>query len=189
MGGVPHPSSRRGADICVFEGSVARPISGHGVGNLWLLFCALFIFVRWSFPRKVLCQSSKSGLADPREKETCLSLCGKPCSEAGTLTSHCSLDHFLGPLFSLLPQAHQRQPGSCGRCCRRWPSALVCPGALAWVRGALSSLSAPPGHRQKGQALRSPVDGRRGLGWHRQAEGPGPGKGLCPAGVRKAVGT
>lgn len=83
LGGVPHPSSRGGANICVLEGSEARPGSGHGAGKLWLLPWALFMFVRWSFPRKAPCQSSKFGLADPRVKGTCPCLCGKPCSEAG----------------------------------------------------------------------------------------------------------
>lgn len=77
LGGVPHPGSKRGADICVPEGSEAGPASGHGVGVWWLLF------VPWSSPRKVPCQSSKSGLADPREEGTCLCLCGRQCSDAG----------------------------------------------------------------------------------------------------------
>jgi hypothetical protein len=85
LGGVPHPSSRGVADICVLESSEARPVSGRGVGRLWPLLCALFICVRfvWSFPGNVPCQSSKSGLADPRVKGTCPCLCGKQCSEAG----------------------------------------------------------------------------------------------------------
>lgn len=105
LGGVPHPSSRGGADICVLEGSETRPGSGHGVGKLWLLLWALFMFVRWSFPRKVPCQSSKFGLADPRVKGTCPCLCGKPSrvqkqGRGGSeqLFSPCPLDNFLGPL-------------------------------------------------------------------------------------------
>lgn len=88
LGGVPHPSSRRGADICVLESSAARPVSGHGVGRLWPLLCALFMcsFV-WSFPRNVPCQSSKFSLADPRVKGTCPCLCRKQCSEAGAGSS------------------------------------------------------------------------------------------------------
>lgn len=145
LGGVPHPSSRRGADICVLEGSEARPVSGHRVGKLWLPFSALFIFVRWSFPRKVPCQSSKFGLADPREKGTCPCLCGKPCSEAGEgsseqLISPCPLDNFLGPLLSLFLQAHQSQ---------------------LWKACYHSPLSE---HGQKSRALQSPVERQRGLG-------------------------
>lgn len=78
LGGVPHPSSRRGADICVPEGSEARPASGHGGRSAMAV-----LFVPWSSPRKVPCQSSKSGWADPREEGTCLCLCGRQCSEAG----------------------------------------------------------------------------------------------------------
>lgn len=99
LGGVPHPSSRGGADICVLEGGEARPGSGHGVGKLWLLLWALFMFVRWSFPRKVPCQSSKFGLADGRVKGTCPCLCGKPRSEAGVgRGGSVPEDNFLGPL-------------------------------------------------------------------------------------------
>lgn len=81
LGGVP-PKFKRGADMCVIEGDAARRTSGHGVGNLCLPLCALFVFVHWSFPRKVPCQSSKFSLAEPRGKETCLCLCRKQCSEA-----------------------------------------------------------------------------------------------------------
>lgn len=56
------------------------------------------------------------------------------------------------------------------------------------MREAFCSLKAPPERRLKGQALPSPTGGHGALGWHMQAVGlSGPGKGLCPAGAKKAV--
>lgn len=63
------------------DGSVARPgwgwLQSLCVGNPGMpLYVPVFSSGRQSFPRKVSCQSSKFGLAYPREKETCLHLCG-----------------------------------------------------------------------------------------------------------------
>lgn len=138
--------------------------------NLWLLFCALFIFVRWSFPRKVPCQSSKFGLADPRGEETCLCLSVQRGSEAGGGSSEELISQVSGQLpgpLRLFPQAHQRKLGSQAKPWKvllkmSYPS--VYQGALAWLRGALSCLSAPLEHRQKSQALQGLVEGPEGPG-------------------------
>lgn len=79
LGGVPHPSSRTGADVSVsLDGSVARPISGWlkvAGEETWARLCVHLVCVLFwllLFPREVPCQSSKSCSADPRERETCL---------------------------------------------------------------------------------------------------------------------
>lgn len=136
-------------------------MSGHGVGNLWLLFCALFIFIPWSFPRKVACQSSKFGLADPREKETCLCLCGKQhekweraaLSSSLTGTTSYSLGHTKVSSGRAVVEGATEDELT-----------LRLPGSTGLGEGALSSLSAPPEHRQKSQALLSPVERHSGLG-------------------------
>lgn len=125
------------------------------------------LFVPWSSPRKVPCQSSKSGLADPREGglvcacvEGSVETQGQGSSEQ--IVSPCPLDGFLGPLLSLFPQAHHRGLGRWGRCAEvRYPS--VYKGAWGWVRGSFPSLTELPEHRQKSQERQSPVEGHRGL--------------------------
>lgn len=140
-------------------------MSGHGVGNLWLLFCALFIFIPWSFPRKVACQSSKFGLADPREKETCLCLCGKQHEKWERAALSSSLTGTTSWPLSLFPWAHQSQLGrAVVEGATEDELTLRLPGSTGLGEGALSSLSAPPEHRQKSQALLSPVEGHSGLG-------------------------
>lgn len=111
LGGVPHPSSRRGADICVPEGSEARPASGHGVGERWLFYLFLgplpgkFLVKAPSLARLI---RGKRGLVCACA-ESSVQKQGQGGSEQ--IVSPCPLDGFLDPLLSLFPQAHHRQRG------------------------------------------------------------------------------
>lgn len=162
LGGVPHPGSKRGADICVPEGSEARPASGHGVGVWWLL--CLFL---GPLPGKFLVKApSLAWLIRGKRGLVCACVEGSVQTQgqgsSEQIVSPCPLDGFLDPLLSLLPQAHHRGLGRWGRCAEvRYPS--VYKGAWGWVRGSFPSLRAPPEHRQKSEERQSPVEGHRGL--------------------------
>lgn len=64
---------------CLMESSVARPGGWVGNAHAFVFSCLCFVSGRQRFLGKVPCRSSKFGLADPRERQTCLHL-GKEIS-------------------------------------------------------------------------------------------------------------
>lgn len=110
MGGVPHLSSRKEANVLVAGNSVARRAWGwleSLLGGKPVCLCVfLFVFCAgcFLFPRKVPCQSSKFGLADSWEMEIYLHLVRKPeCYRGKTRLwreeDRAFLGSFPGPCF------------------------------------------------------------------------------------------